>query len=51
MTPEQHHDLYCLLRQFQVEKTLPESKLYLLCEELLDELWPGYYTQNREQVR
>jgi hypothetical protein len=51
MTPEDHHQLFNLLRQFQIEKTIPESKLYLLCEELLDELWPGYYTQNREQVR
>ncbi len=51
MTPEQYHQLYNLLRQYQVEKTIPESKLYLFCEELLDELWPSYYTQNREQER
>ncbi len=51
MTPEQHHDLYCLVRLFQIEKTIPESKLYLLCEELLDELWPSYYTQRPEQPR
>jgi hypothetical protein len=51
MTPEQQHDLYCLLRLFQIQKTIPESKLYLLCEELLDELWPGYYTQRPEQSR
>lgn len=51
MTPEQYHQLYNLLRQYQVEKTLPESKLYLLCEQLLDELWPEYFTQNQEQGR
>ena len=51
MTPEDYHLLFNLLRQYQVEKTLPESQLYLLCEQLLDELWPYYYTQNKEQPR
>jgi hypothetical protein len=51
MTPPDYHQLYNLLRQYQVEETLPESKLYLLCEQLLDELWPNYFTQNQEQAR
>lgn len=51
MTHDQYRQLYQLLRQFQVEKAIPESKLYNLCEQLLDELWPDYYTQNQEQQR
>jgi hypothetical protein len=51
MTPSDYHQLFNLLRQYQVEKTIPESKLYSLCEQLLDELWPDYYTQNQQQER
>ena len=51
MTPSDYHQLYNLLRQYQVEKTIPESKLYSLCEQLLDELWPEYCTQRPEQGR
>lgn len=51
MTTDQQRELFKLLRQYQVEHTIPESKLYMLCEQLTDELWPIYYNQRKEQPR
>ena len=51
MTPDDYRDLFLLTRKFQMHRAIPDSNLYRACDVLLDELWPHYHSQTKEQER
>lgn len=51
MTHTEYRQLYNLIRQYQLEQKAIGGKTYNACDQLLSELFPYYYTQNKEQER